>query len=34
MRLQCLTQDGEMLITGEGEAVRVEPTRVFASAEN
>lgn len=34
MRVQCLTQDGEMLITGEGEAVRVEPMRVFASTEN
>jgi len=32
MSLQCLTQDGEMLITGEGEAVRIEPTVVFASA--
>ena len=25
MSLQCLIQDGEMLITGEGEAVRIEP---------
>jgi len=33
MSLQCLTQDGEMLITGEGEAVRIEPTVVFASVE-
>jgi len=32
MSLQCLTQDGEMLITGEGEAVRIESTVVFASA--
>ena len=31
MSLQCLTQDGEMLITGEGEAVRIEPTVVFTS---
>ena len=34
MNLQCMTQDGEMLITGEGEAVRVEPMVVFASGEN
>jgi len=34
MSLQCMTQDGEMLITGEGEAVRVEPMVVFASGEN
>jgi len=32
--LQCMTQDGEMLITGEGDAVRVEPMVVFASGEN
>ena len=25
MSLQCMIQDGEMLITGEGEAVRIEP---------
>jgi len=29
MRLQCLIQDGEMLITGEGESVRIEPEVVF-----
>lgn len=29
MRLQCLIQDGEMLITGEGESIRVEPELVF-----
>lgn len=29
MSLQCMIQDGEMLITGEGAAVRVEPVRVF-----
>jgi uncharacterized protein YaeQ len=34
MSLQCMTQDGEMLITGEDEAVRVEPMVVFASGEN
>jgi uncharacterized protein YaeQ len=34
MSLQCLTQDGEMLITGEGEAVRVEPMLVFTSPRN
>jgi len=34
MSLQCMTQDGEMLITGEGAAVRVEPMVVFASGEN
>jgi len=34
MSLQCMTQDGEMLITGEGDAVRVEPMVVFASGEN
>ena len=34
MNLQCMTQDGEMLITGEGDAVRVEPMVVFASGEN
>ena len=34
MNLQCMTQDGEMLITGEGEAVRVEPMVVFASGKN
>jgi len=34
MSLQCMIQDGEMLITGEGEAVRVEPTVVFAPADN
>jgi hypothetical protein len=25
MSLQCMIQDGEMLVTGEGEAVRIEP---------
>ena len=34
MNLQCMTQDGEMLITGEGEAVRVEPAVIFASTGN
>ena len=34
MNLQCMTQDGEMLITGEGEAVRIDPMRVFASSGN
>lgn len=34
MSLQCLTQDGEMLITGEGDAVRVEPVLIFASTAN
>jgi uncharacterized protein YaeQ len=29
MRLQCMIQDGEMLITGEGESVRIEPVLVF-----
>ena len=29
MSLQCLIQDGEMLITGEGNAVRIEPVAVF-----
>jgi len=29
MRLQCLIQDGEMLITGEGESIRIEPELVF-----
>ena len=29
MRLQCLIQDGEMLITGEGESIRIEPEVVF-----
>ena len=28
MSLQCMIQDGEMLITGEGEAVRIEPVLV------
>lgn len=31
MSLQCMIEDGEMLITGEGEAVRVEPEVVFTS---
>jgi uncharacterized protein YaeQ len=31
MSLQCMIQDGEMLITGEGEAVRVEPVLVCGS---
>ena len=34
MNLQCMTQDGEMLITSEGDAVRVEPMVVFASGED
>ena len=34
MNLQCMTQDGEMLITSEGDAVRVEPMVVFASGQN
>lgn len=25
MSLQCMIQDGEMLVTGEGDAVRIEP---------
>ena len=29
MTVQCMIQDGEMLITGEGAAVRVEPVIVF-----
>ena len=29
MRLQCLIQDGEMLITGEGESLRIDPEVVF-----
>ena len=29
MSLQCLIQDGEMLVTGEGEAVRIEPVRLM-----
>lgn len=28
MRLQCMIQDGEMLITGESDSVRVEPHRL------
>jgi len=32
MVLQCMIQDGEMLITGEGDAVRVEPSLVFGRA--
>ena len=32
MRLQCLIQDGEMLITGEGESLRIEPEIVFGQA--
>lgn len=31
MSLQCMIQDGEMLVTGEGEAVRIEPHVVFAA---
>ncbi|MFZ4536722.1 YaeQ family protein [Propionivibrio sp.] len=31
MSLQCMTQDGEMLITGEGESVRIEPLLVFGT---
>jgi uncharacterized protein YaeQ len=30
MSLQCMIQDGEMLVTGEGEAVRVEPVVVMS----
>ena len=29
MRLQCLIQDGEMLITGEGESLRIDPERLL-----
>ena len=29
MSLQCMIQDGEMLITSEGHALRIEPLRVF-----
>jgi len=29
MRLQCLIQDGEMLITGEGESIRIDPEVIF-----
>ena len=32
MRLQCLIQDGEMLITGGGESIRIEPEVVFGKA--
>ena len=31
MSLQCMIQDGEMLVTGEGDAVRVDPELVFAA---
>lgn len=31
MTLQCMIQDGEMLITGDGDPVRLEPEVVFAS---
>ena len=31
MSLQCMIQDGEMLITGEGDAVRVEPVMLFGA---
>jgi len=31
MSLQCMIQDGEMLVTGEGEPVRIEPALVFGS---
>lgn len=32
MRLQCMVQDGEALLTGEGGAVRIEPLRVTRAA--
>ncbi|WP_301101149.1 YaeQ family protein [Propionivibrio sp.] len=32
MHLQCMIQDGEMLITGEGESVRIEPALIFGSS--
>jgi uncharacterized protein YaeQ len=31
MSLQCMIQDGEMLVTGEGDAVRVDPELVFSA---
>jgi len=31
MSLQCMTQDGEMVITGEGDAVRIEPVVMFVA---
>lgn len=31
MTLQCMIQDGEMLITGESDAVRVEPVMLFGA---
>ena len=31
MSLQCMVQDGELLITGEGNAIRLQPEVVFAS---
>ena len=32
MNFQCLIQDGEMLVTGEGGAVRIEPRLVFSAS--
>ncbi len=32
MSLQCMIQDGEMLITGEGESVRIEPLVLCGAA--
>ena len=32
MTLQCMIQDGEMLITGEGDAVRIEPAQIYPQA--
>ncbi len=32
MELHCTTQDGEMLISAAGEAIRIEPALLFASA--
>ena len=33
MNLQCTIQDGEMLVTGEGEAVTIEPLLVFGGKQ-
>lgn len=32
MRLQCMIQDGEVLLTGDGGAVRIEPQRLLRTA--
>ncbi|MBN9421616.1 MAG: hypothetical protein BGO63_05210 [Candidatus Accumulibacter sp. 66-26] len=32
MRLQCMVQDGEVLLTGDGGAVRIEPQRIVRAA--